>query len=306
MRKLLLLFAPLLCSLVLFLLLLTISNTMENRIMKKRIYTLLSQNISLTSKFESYKDQTKNLRQIVISSNTPDAKNTHIGNIINQTLNRMDGDVSLYYKNLTTGESVIVDGAHTYYMASLYKVIVTLYILEAEKAGKLSLSDTIGTPPITLKLALNKIITESNNEYAQAIAEKYGWKKIEQFITAELGISFSFNEDLTTTVTDMGSLFESISKAINISDTESNTLLDLLHRQTKTNKLPKYLPKHIYIHNKTGEFENYSHDAGIFYTPKANYILIYMSKTPNPGTTDETMAKISEKIYNILNDVPNQ
>ena len=78
-----------------------------------------------------------------------------------------------------------------------------------------------------------------------------------------------------------------------------------MNNQTHLNKLPKYLPKNIITHNKTGEFEDYSHDVGIFYTPKANYVLIFMSKTPSPGTTDEEMAQMSKDIFNALNDISN-
>lgn len=238
----------------------------------------------------------------VLSASSSNSKNEAVSTIIDAYTKKVDGNVSVYYKNLTTGEEVSVDGKRNYYMASLYKVIITLYILEREKNGEISLSQTVGNPPLTLEKALEKIITESNNEYALAIAQKYGWENIENYIKKRFLLDFTFRGDLLTNVETMGSLFEHISEAIKLTDTESEYLLRLLHEQTRTSKLPKYLPHNIYSHNKTGEFEQFSHDAGLFYTPKANYILIFMSKTPKPEATNEQMAQMSEEIFKTLNE----
>jgi beta-lactamase class A len=238
---------------------------------------------------------------VLAASDSAQVKTRRIEEIIKSATKKSSGQMSVYYKNLTTNESVVVNGSQQYYMASLYKVVVTLYVLEREKEGSLSLSDKVGSPPLTLEKALTKIITESNNEYAVAIAEKYGWKNIGSFIKLRFGMDFSLGSDLHTDVTMMGSLFQIISEAIKLSDTESSYLLDLLHHQTRLTKLPKYLPKNIYSHNKTGELDQYSHDAGLFYTPKANYILIVMTKTPSPGVANEQMAVLSKDIYDVLN-----
>lgn len=239
---------------------------------------------------------------ILPASDSALLRNAKVRQIITTSSKKIKGDLSIYYKNLTTGETVILNGEKKYYMASLYKIIVTLYVLEREKHGELSLQEKVGSPAATLDTALTRVITESNNEYAQAIARKYGWDNIEQYIKPRFGIDFSFKSDLSSNIKTMGALFEIISEAIKLSDTESRYLLQLLNHQTRLNKLPKYLPKNIYSHNKTGEFEQYSHDAGLFYTPRANYILIFMSKTGSPDATNEQMALMSRDIYHALND----
>jgi beta-lactamase class A len=269
--------------------------------MQGEIKTITLEKDSLSQAYSAYKEKVGNLRKLSVVSASIESNNNQIAEIINKASEKVTGNISIYYKNLGTNETVIVDGEREYYMASLYKVIVTLYILESEKAGKLSFTDTIGSPPITIEQALNKIITESNNEYAIALAEKYKWKRIEEFINNHYSMNMRFEKDLRATVEDMGLIFNSIAESIKLSDTESTYILDLLNRQTRLSKLPKYLPKHIYSHNKTGELDDYSHDAGIFYTPKANYILVFMSKTPSPGVTNEQMAVMSKEIYEELN-----
>ncbi len=265
----------------------------------------LLQNAYLTNKanFEKYKTQTQNLKQVVIKVNSPDSKTNQVATIINRYAKQVKGDISIYYKNLSTDESVVVDGEKEYYMASLYKVILTIYILDQIKDGKASLSDNVGDPPITLEKALNKIITESNNEYAISLAQKYGWINIEKVMKQKLGIDFSFDQKLQTNVINIGTLFEDIALSLKVDDVEGAYILRLLGDQTKTSKLPKYLPDNIYVHNKTGELDNYSHDAAIIYSPKANYILVFMSKTENSGDTNEKMAKMSQEIYQTLNDI---
>ncbi len=250
---------------------------------------------NLKVKYETLQKDTKNLKNIAIITNKKDSKNAEVADAINNTVKKIDGTISVYYKNLTTGESVITNGDQTYYMASLYKVILTLFILDKVQQGETRLTEELAN-------ALDKIITESNNEYAEGLAESYGWETIESTMSAKLGISFHFDKNLSTTVPDMGALFEDIALSLSVNDEESKYLLDLLGGQTRLSKLPKYLPKNILSHNKTGEYEEYSHDAAIFYTPKANYILVFMSKTKNPGVTNEQMAKMSKEIYEALNE----
>jgi beta-lactamase class A len=123
---------------------------------------------------------------------------------------------------------------------------------------------------------------------------------------SRLGINFSFGDDLSISLANEEKLIEEIVSPQHISQQDATYVLKLMNEQKKTSKLPKYLPPNIYSHNKTGEFENFSHDAGIFYTPKANYILIFMSKTEDPAATNELMAKMSKEIYDTLNLANNE
>lgn len=268
---------------------------------QKRASELMKKNQQLAIEQSVFKNKISTFQEVYGASSSPREKTDRIEEIIKKYDKKTNGDLSVFYKNLTNNETYILNGEKKYYMASLYKVIVTLYILEREKNGELALSQKVGSPSATLETALNRIITESNNEYAQAIAAKYGWEEIESYIEKRFAINFSFKGDLSSDVMTIGALFQIISEAIKLSDTESKYLLGLLNHQTRLNKLPKYLPKHIYSHNKTGEFEQYSHDAGLFYTPKANYILIFMSKSKTPEATNEQMAKMSKEIYDVLN-----
>lgn len=289
--------------LVCFLAIFVYENYKELRTFKRNFLGVREDYRKLQKEFQDYKINTQNLRQLVVVAKNPDSNNIPIADIISKYTEKINGDISIYFKNLTTEESIVVDSDKKYYMASLYKVILTLYILEQMRLGNTTFDAKFGTDTTTLATVLDKIITESNNEYASSLAKKYGWLTIEKEMKEKLGIDFSFTENLEISVKNVGLLFEEILLSLKIPQNESNYLLKLLANQKNISKLPKYLPKNIYSHNKTGEFEEYSHDAGIFYTPKANYILVFLSKTGSPGTTNEQMALMSKEIYESLNGI---
>lgn len=246
--------------------------------------------------------QTKNSKQVTIVTQDKDSNINQMAEVIRNYSQKINGQIGIYYKNITTNESVILNTDQEYYMASLYKIILTLYVLDKVRNGQLTLEEKVGTTSATLELALEEIITESNNEYAQQLADQYGWINIERKMKKKLGIEFSFGTDLAISTKNVGILLEDIALAQKISKSDSEYLLNLMAKQKLTSKLPKYLPSDILSHNKTGEWEDYSHDAGIFYTPKANYILIFMSKTEDPLKTNEQMALMSKEIYESLNN----
>ena len=281
---------------------LTVYQQFQMHSYQKKSEELAKKNKQLAIEKSAFNHKIGTFQEVYGASDSPILKTDKIREVINASARSIKGDVSVYYKNLTSGQSYILNGQKEYTMASLYKIILTLYVLERVKSGELNLTQRVGSPSATLDTALTRIITESNNEYAEAIGAKYGWENIEQYIEERFSVQFSFKGELKSSIVTIGTLIQVISEAIKLSDTESKYFLGLLNQQTRLSKLPKYLPKHIYSHNKTGELDQYSHDAGLFYTPKANYILIFMSKSKSPATTNEQMAKMSKAIYDILNE----
>lgn len=269
---------------------------------KTQTNNLESEKTKISSQLQNLQQKAENLRQSSVLSSQINALNEKVNEAMNKYAKKPDGDISIYFKNLTTGDEIIIGGEKKYYMASLYKVILTLYVLDKIKSQELSFDDLVGTSSATIEFALNKIITESNNEYAQTLGSELGWKKIERALKEKLQVDFSLGDSLEINIINVGKVFESIALSLNIDKSQSSYLLKLLNSQQNLTKLPKYLPDHIYSHNKTGEFESFSHDAGIFYTPKANYILAFMSKTSDPSYTNEQMALMSKDIYTMLNN----
>ena len=68
------------------------------------------------------------------------------------------------------------------------------------------------------------------------------------------------------------------------------------------NKLPKYLPQGTIVAHKTGEIGYSSHDGGIVFSPKADYIIVVFSKSDIPAAAEERIAQISKNVYEYFNN----
>lgn len=102
-----------------------------------------------------------------------------------------------------------------------------------------------------------------------------------------------------TTVEDCGLLLEKIYKGKCVSPEVSRKFLDLLFHQTHINKIPAGLPAGTRCANKTGDTDEFQHDAAIVYSPGGDYILTIMST--NGGASIVNSQKISEVVYAYFN-----
>ncbi len=102
-----------------------------------------------------------------------------------------------------------------------------------------------------------------------------------------------------TTVEDCGLLLEKIYKGKCVNPEVSRKFLDLLFNQTHTNKIPAGLPAGTRCANKTGDTDEFQHDAAIVYSPGGDYILTIMST--NGGASIVNSQKISEAVYAYFN-----
>ena len=75
-------------------------------------------------------------------------------------------------------------------------------------------------------------------------------------------------------------------------------MLELLKDQRLNNKLPLYLPLAVQVAHKTGEIDEYSHDAGIVNALNGDYIIVIMTKSDDPESANERIALVSKAVYN--------
>jgi beta-lactamase class A len=74
-------------------------------------------------------------------------------------------------------------------------------------------------------------------------------------------------------------------------------MLEFLKKQQLNDKIPADLPNNIVIAHKTGELGLFSHDAGIVYTPKGDYIIAVLSKSDTPAAAEKRIADVSKAVY---------
>ncbi len=82
----------------------------------------------------------------------------------------------------------------------------------------------------------------------------------------------------------------------------SQKMLSYLKRQQRRSKIPAGVPGGVVVANKTGETNNYTHDAAIVYSKNATYILVVMGSTPGSGWSSAgNITSLSRLAYNYLN-----
>lgn len=237
------------------------------------------------------------------SKNLFKAKNTinpKLQTIFAGEITNLPGRWAVVVKDLKTQQSYQFNENEIFVSASLYKLAVLFAVFNEIENGQLKLNDAIGNT--TLENALSAMITISDNETAVALAEKIGWKEIDDLM-AQAGMPqfdlISENGPYTDAAS-MVTLLEQIYKKSAVSPFASEKMKELLLGQQINDRIPKYLPPEVKVAHKTGEIDSLRHDAAIVLGKKSDYIFVFLSDTKLPGESPETIAMLSKKIYEAL------
>ncbi|HVF69552.1 MAG TPA: serine hydrolase [Xanthomonadales bacterium] len=252
----------------------------------------------------------------------PDENSTDLEKIVHQELRNSQGEYAVAIKNLQTGERYYFNEQEVFDAASLYKLFVMATVYQKIQDGNLTktkmLSQKIptlnqkfkissesaelkeGSITLPVESALTRMITISDNYSALLLAENVRLSKVSTFLKKNsfTGSSMGTGGNApATTASDMTSFFQKLYKGELTSVDGSSEMLLLLRHQQLNSKLPKYLPPNTRIAHKTGELGRLSHDAGIVYTQKGDYIIVVLSDTNIPANANEKIADISKAVY---------
>ena len=237
------------------------------------------------------------------------------------------GTYAVYVKNLKTGETFSLNESREFEAGSLYKLWTMATVFSKIETGEIEEDEelsqgiavlnrkfgidpelaeqTQGTITLTVNQALNQMITISHNYAALLLTEKVklstvaAYLKGNGFTNSKVGTDGSAP---TTTALDIGRFFEKLNKG-ELGNPDSTTkMLDLLKSQKLNNKLPKNLEPNVVIAHKTGELGWFSHDAGIIYSEKGDYIIVAMSESPSPKGAEERIAQLSHNVFLYFKD----
>lgn len=249
-------------------------------------------------------------------------KNDALKNIIQDSLSGTKGTYGVVIKNLKTGEFYGLNEHTVFETASLYKIWIMAVAIDQIQNGRLKgdeeLSEDIkvlndkfnissesaelaeGTITFTVNQALEQMITISHNYASLLLAEKIKLSSVKTFLQKEGFSESTVGTDggfPTSTPYDIALFFEKLYKGELANPQDTNKMLDLLKRQKLNNKLPKYLPSEAILAHKTGEIGFFTHDGGIIYGPKSDYIIVVLSKSDLPAASEERITDISKKVY---------
>lgn len=246
-----------------------------------------------------------------------------LSNLIQNELKETSGNYGIIIKNLKTAEYYSQNAQKKFLSGSLYKlwvmgtvyqqikdttlhkdnilsqevsVLNTEFYLDAETAEQ-----TEGTITFSVKDALEQMITLSDNYSALLLTEKVKLSSVASFLLANnLTQSKVGVEGNAPTVApyDISLFLEKLYQGKIVDKESSKEMLNLLKKQQVNHKIPKLLPKEIVIAHKTGELEKFSHDAGLVFTQKNDYLIVILSESEAPALAEETIAKISLAVYN--------
>lgn len=218
------------------------------------------------------------------------------------------GTYSVYYKNLNRPEeSFELDSELSHLGASVMKVpiIISLYSQAAE--GEINLDDQVtiqeediqdyGTGTLryqkpggtySLRNLARLSLKESDNTAAHVLANIVTDKVIQETIN-EIGLTQTNYVENTTSVKDMGILFEKLYNGEILDQGSTKEVLGFLTETDIEDRLPQKIPDST-VYHKTGDGVGSLHDVGIIKDGENVFFLGVM--TSDIGDTENTAKKI--------------
>lgn len=252
----------------------------------------------------------------------PKKNSANLAKIVSEVLGNDEDSYGLAIDNLATGEKYHLNEDKAFDTASLYKLWImavayrqienhelkktdilsnSIFSLN-EKFGLASDSARLEDETITwpVQNALEQMIIISDNYSALLLSEKVRLFNVANFLS-ENGFNDSKIGEIggipITTAHDMGLFMEKLYKEELAGNESTQSMLGLLKKQRINTKLPLNLSKGVVIAHKTGELGKLSHDVGIVYSPKGDYIIVVLSKTKDTLSANKKISEISKKVY---------
>lgn len=215
------------------------------------------------------------------------------------------GRWSVYVKNLTTGDTFIINDTPMK-SASVMKLFIMGTVYEAIRTGGLERTQEV----VDL---LNNMISYSSNSDSNRLLSLLGdgdftegIEKVNQYIASQnySGETHEYNgfNDASTildsehsnqvSAKDCGALLEQVYHRTFGSRQICNEVEAMMLKQDTRYKIPAGLPEGVEVGNKTGEMDTVENDIAIIYGEKSDYILCVLSGDWN--SKDEAISHIAE------------
>lgn len=240
--------------------------------------------------------------------------------VVEEALQGSRASYAVAIKNFKTGDSFYLNEHKKYLTASLYKVWVMAVVTRQIQEGKLKETDVLkqevkilnekfniaseeadldeGIVELSVKDALEKMITISDNYAALLLSEKVGISSVKNFLAQNEFKESFVGEPPTSTALDIMLFFEKLYMG-ELADAEyTEKMITILKNQRFNEIIPYYLPDGVIVAHKTGQLYTVAHDAGIIYTDNnGDYGIVLLSGGSDILGAKERMAKISGDVY---------
>ena len=199
------------------------------------------------------------------------------------------GEYGIAAVDLTTGQSVSVNGDVAFPMASTMKIAVAAAYLAEVDAGRRSLDDAIGGS--TAGRLMDAMITRSDNRATDLLMNELGgpgaidrWLRAHELsgirVDRTIAQLLSDRRDLrdvrdSSTPIAMLNLLRVINSGPALSADSRARLLDMMRRcATGSNRIRGILPAGATVEHKTGTLSGYTGDVGFLVTPTGRRIAV--------------------------------
>lgn len=222
-------------------------------------------------------------------------------------------------KNLKTSETIYMNENALFEPASLYKLWILSVAYTSIENGAISEDEllsgdiatlnkqfqldaedaelTEGEIQMTVKEALYQMITISHNYAAMLLSKTIRYTNVNAFLEKHELDNSHIGNPLHTTAYDIALFLEKLYTGKLANAKYTSEMIQLLKQQTINHKIPKYLPDSITVAHKTGELGGVSHDAGIIFGTKGDYIVVVLSDTNSPSIAEKKISEISREVY---------
>ncbi|HLD29609.1 MAG TPA: serine hydrolase [bacterium] len=249
---------------------------------------------------------------------------------LSQYTENFPGKISVFIKDLKTGEALEINANQLFASASLVKIPLMAAVFAEEKRGNLLQDEkllcrkrnyTRGSGQLKycgigkkfkISELMDYMITHSDNVATNMLTDKLGLETISGIFTRDFGLKIT-NMDRSimdlrarrkgienyTTAREMGELLDKIYTGELVSKRASGEMLAILRNQQIADRIPKYLPKELVIAHKTGLMRNSCHDAGIVFTQNGDFIVVVLTEKIRAKTAKKLIAGIAYKAYSV-------
>jgi hypothetical protein len=146
------------------------------------------------------------------------------------------------------------------------------------------------------------MITVSDNSSAYLLTQRVGGSRINEDASS-LGLAQTWihPDDLSTSAADMLKLLELIATGQAVDRESSAEMAHLLARQQIRSRIPALLPESTVVANKTGDWDDATHDVAIVYAPQGTFVLALLSDhVVDRAAVHTAMARAALNGYQLL------